>query len=197
MVVGDFPTHVPTKICSTCGALLPRRALKCTKCDSYQSWKAGLVVSTTMVALLTALISVAGTALPNLWSWIRSGNSRIAVSYAYDDDQGGFFLTATNDGDRVGSIGKVTVIVPVKNTKSSFTASLDSSSNPSVEPSKSQKIRYTLDVGQDLQQYSRKDVASDCDIVVEVREFVEEKSPRTLKLSKAECSELRPLDFGK
>jgi hypothetical protein len=197
MVVGDFPAHGPTKVCSTCGALMPRKAFKCTKCDSYQSWKAGLVVSTTMVALLTALISVAGTALPNFWNWVRSGNSRIAVSYAYDDDQGGFFLTATNDGDRVGSIGKVTVIVPLKNTKSSFTAALDSSSNPSVEPSKSQKIRYTLDVGQDLQQYSRKDITSDCDIVVDVREFIEEKSPRTLKLSKAECSELRPLDFGK
>jgi hypothetical protein len=150
-----------------------------------------------MVALLTALLSVAGTALPSFYNWVRSGNSRISVSYAYDDDQGGFFLTATNDGDRVGSIGKVTLIAPLKSVEHSFVGSLDASSNPSVEPSKSQKIRYTLDVGQELQNYSVSDISGECQIVIDVREFKEEKSPRILKLSKRECGELRPLDFGK
>jgi len=181
-VFGEFPSNGAKKICSACGALMPSRAMKCTKCDSYQSWVRGLAVSTTMVALLTALLSVAGTALPGFYNWIRSGNSRISVSYAYDDDQGGFFLTATNDGDRVGSIGKVTLIVPLQGAKRSFVGSLDASSNPSVEPSKSQKIRYTLDVGQELQQYSIKDIGDECQIVIDVREFKEEKSPRTLKL---------------
>src|SRR5260370_16199756 len=122
-----------------------------------------------MGALLTVLISVGGTALAGFYNWIRSGNSRMSVSYAYDDDQGGYFLTATNDGDRVGSIGKVTLIVPLQGAKRSFVGSLDASSNPSVEPSKSQKIRYTLAVGQELQQYSIKDIGYECQIVIDVR----------------------------
>ncbi|MBR1252267.1 hypothetical protein JQ634_00960 [Bradyrhizobium sp. AUGA SZCCT0240] len=194
---GEFPSHGKNKLCVTCGALMPTKATKCTKCETYQSWTHGLAVSTTMVALLTALLSVAATALPTLYGWWMSGNSRLSVSYAYDDDQGGLFLTATNDGDRVGSIGKVTIVVPVKGTNLSFPASLDASANPSVEPTKSQKIRFTLDVGQDLQNYTRQDVSGECQIVVSVREFVEKDPSRKLSLSKAECGDLKPLDFGK
>ena len=137
---GEFPSNGAKKICSTCGALMPYEAVKCTKCDSYQNWFRSISLSITMVALLTALVSVVGSTLPSLVSWLRSGDSRLAVSYAYDDDQGGFFLTVTNDGDRVGSIGKVQIIVPVKDKKFTFVGTLDPGYNPSIEPNKSRKI---------------------------------------------------------
>jgi hypothetical protein len=196
-VVGEFPPDAATKLCSTCGALMPRRAVKCTKCDSYQNWFRSINLSVTMLALLTALVSVGGSTLPGFVNWIRSGNSRLAVSYAYDDDQGGFFLTVTNDGDRVGSIGKVEIRVPLKDQTYTFVSTLDPNSNPSVEPNKSQKIRYTLDVGTNLERYTEDDVVDNCVIFVEVREFKKERPSQPLQLSKQDCANLRPLDFGR
>jgi ribosomal protein L40E len=195
---GEFPSNVVKKVCSTCGALMPHQAVKCTKCDSYQNWFRNINLSITMVALLTALVSVAGSTLPGLFNWLRSGDSRLAVSYAYDDDQGGFFLTVTNDGDRVGSIGKVEISVPLKDQKHTFVGTLDPAYNPSVEPNKSQKIRYTLDVETELEHYTADDVVDKCVIFVDIREFVvKERPPLPLPLSKKDCGNLRPLDFGR
>jgi hypothetical protein len=172
---------------------MPRGAVKCTKCDSYQNWFRGISLSATILALLTALVSVAGSTLPNLFSWIKSGDSRLAVSFAYDDDQGGFFLTATNDGDRVGSIAKVTLTLPLLDKEHVFVATLDPAYNPTVEPSKSQKIRYTLDVGRELANNSTKDVRGACVLAVGVREFLSDRT----QVLKQDCKDLRPLDFGR
>ncbi|APO49698.1 hypothetical protein LUI11_32240 [Bradyrhizobium diazoefficiens] len=192
MTIGEFPSNAPTKLCTTCGALMPNSAIKCTKCDSFQNWHNRIAVSTTVLALLTALVSVAGATLPNLWSWYRSGNSHVSVSFAHDDDEGGIFLVATNDGDRIGSIARVSVDFTAKDTPYSFAAVLDPQSSPSIEPGKSQKIRYTIDVGTDLIPYSVNDVKGDCSLHIEVREF---SGARTSNISR-KCSDLRPLDFG-
>ena len=192
MAVGEFPRNARTKTCATCGALMPYQAVKCTKCDGFQNWYNGIAVSTTVLALLTALISVAGATLPNLWSWYRSGNSHVSVSFAHDDDQGGIYLAATNDGDRIGSIADVAIDFTAKDKQYSFPAALDPQSNPSIEPGKSQKIRYTVDVGRELVAYSVKDVKGDCSLKIEVREFSGAKPLSIIR----KCSDLRPLDFG-
>ncbi|MFG3596470.1 hypothetical protein [Bradyrhizobium sp. RDI18] len=192
MTAGNFPRNGRTKSCVACGALMPEAATKCTKCNSYQNWHNRLTISTTVLALLTALVSVIGATIPNLWSWYKSGNSHVVVSFAHDDNQGGFSLAATNDGDRIGSIASVTVEFVVKEKPYSIAATLDQRANPSVEPGKSQKIRYELDVGTELVAYSPKDVVGECLLKVEVREFAGTRSP-TLR---RKCTELRPLDFG-
>jgi len=171
---------------------MPTNAVKCTKCDGFQNWYNRIAVSTTVLAMLTALISVAGATIPNMWSWYRSGNSHVSVSFAHDDDQGGMYLTATNDGDRIGSIGDVSVEFTAKDKQYSFPAALDPASNPSIEPGKSQKVRYTLDVGKELDSYSVDDVKGGCVLKIEVREF---SSARNATIDRR-CSELRPLDFG-
>ena len=193
MRVGDFPEDVQTKACATCGALMPVLALKCTKCESYQNWYRGVTLSTTVLALLTALVSVIGAIVPNFWNWATSGNSRVAVSFAHDDDQGGFFLTATNDGDRSGSIADVIVELSVKGRPLKFDGTLDQQSNPTVEPGKSQKIRYTLDVGTHLVPYAVTDVQGACVIRVNIHEFSGAKKSEALS---RDCKDLRPLDFG-
>jgi hypothetical protein len=192
MAIGEFPRDSRTKLCATCGALMPGKAIKCTKCDSFQNWYNRITVSTTVLALLTALISVAGATLPNLWSWYRSGNSHVSVSFAHDDDQGGLFLAATNDGDRIGSVADVAIAFTAKDKQFSFPAVLDPQSNPSIEPGKSQKIRYTVDVGKDLDAYSLKDVKGDCSFKIEVREF---SGAKTAVIAR-KCDDLRPISFG-
>jgi predicted nucleic acid-binding Zn ribbon protein len=49
-----------TSPCISCGGLIPREVEKCTHCDSYQNWRRWFTVSSTMLAVATALVSVVG-----------------------------------------------------------------------------------------------------------------------------------------
>lgn len=49
-----------TAICVSCGDLIPHTAKKCTHCQTYQDWRRWFSVSATVLASLTALISVIG-----------------------------------------------------------------------------------------------------------------------------------------
>src|SRR6185369_12582058 len=49
-----------TSPCISCGGLIPREVEKCTHCDSYQNWRRWFAVSSTMLAVATALVSVVG-----------------------------------------------------------------------------------------------------------------------------------------
>lgn len=49
-----------TGTCISCGSMMPRDAEKCGKCGSYQDWRRWFAVSSTVLAVATALVSVIG-----------------------------------------------------------------------------------------------------------------------------------------
>lgn len=53
-------------LCSICKHEMPVGAVKCVKCDSYHDWRRFLGVSSTMLGLLVALVSVLAFAIP-IW----------------------------------------------------------------------------------------------------------------------------------
>jgi uncharacterized paraquat-inducible protein A len=89
--IGHIPEDTPKKNCDVCFAWMPDSAIKCTKCDSFQGWRRGASLSSTTLALLTALISVLATSFPVFHSFLEENRSDIVVDYGGDDDQGGVF----------------------------------------------------------------------------------------------------------
>ena len=68
-----------TKSCIQCAGTIPAKARLCAECGSAQDWRRFLTISSTMLALLVALISVSVPALNAAEKFSRQG-SRIVVS---------------------------------------------------------------------------------------------------------------------
>ena len=107
----EFPAG-PRKVCTTCGSLIPVDAAKYTTRDTYQDWRKYVNFSTTMVALITALISVIATAAPTISNLFRGHDSALQVAFQGGDHFGGINILASNIGDRPGGISDVTLTIP-------------------------------------------------------------------------------------
>lgn len=62
--MNDAPVAPATKPCRVCGEDIKASAQKCIRCDSYQDWRGRLGLSSTVLALLVALISVITNGVP-------------------------------------------------------------------------------------------------------------------------------------
>lgn len=170
---------------------MPSAAPKCVTCESYQGWRRHISMSTTMVALLTALVSVLSIAVPPMLRALQPDNSKISVAFGGDDEEGAFYLLAINVGNRPGTLAEVSIDVPMRGKKFNYKAALDTKvSDASVFPNAPKRVRLMLDVGQDLDAFTSTDVAGPCTIVVNVLEFNSVGKPTSFSVP---CKDLRPL----
>lgn len=104
------PQRVPQGRCTTCLEPIKPGAKKCLRCDSYQDWRRHLSISSSVLALLVALVSVLTFAIPVFKSATTPKDSSIQVSLQriVDDD---IYLLATNSGIRSGSITAIDLIL--------------------------------------------------------------------------------------
>jgi hypothetical protein len=110
-----FPERCPQKMCVACGSLMPSIAKKCTVCSSFQDWRRYLPFDATILALLTALVSVLSTSFPNFVRWVEGKHSETNINWGHDDTTGGLFLLVANDGERPASIIEVSLMIPLRN----------------------------------------------------------------------------------
>ena len=105
---------VDTKPCPICGELIKSRARKCVHCDSALDWRKFVGLSSTTLAILTALIAVIGQSTPAVRSLWDVKNSRLHFTFISAGGTqavlqghimtGDVVLLATNDGSRAGAI---------------------------------------------------------------------------------------------
>lgn len=124
----------PSAHCRQCKLPIPNGAKICTHCQSYQDWRRWFSVSTTVLALLTALISVLSFTLPGFIRLVHSPVSELAspiisiegltvrVLVNNTGDAPGFFVRAVTKSDYLAGATKVrlredqkAVIVPGAN----------------------------------------------------------------------------------
>jgi hypothetical protein len=75
------------KLCRACGKAMPAQGRKCTECGSFQDWRRFLSFSTEVLALLIALFSVLGVAVPEFTKWRnRHSHTQIRIIGASEDD---------------------------------------------------------------------------------------------------------------
>jgi hypothetical protein len=99
------PDGVPSDLvsCRQCREPIRKGARICRECKSYQDWRGYLSVSTTVLALLIALISVATSAAPVVYHWLGMDRSRLIVRspiQVWDKLQ----LTVTNRGEYTANL---------------------------------------------------------------------------------------------
>jgi hypothetical protein len=131
----------------------------------------------TILALMTALVSVIATSAPTLIGWVSGEYSDLEVTFDRDDHTGGIILTAYNRGNRGGGIKDVTLLIPFKDQKGTPTlyhALPDPSdkSNWFVPAHANVPLRVLFpDVKFDPTKFTVKDVSGKCVISIETFEF--------------------------
>ena len=91
-------------------------ALKCIHCDSYQNFHRYFTISSTVLSLLVALVSVSGLVIPKIVELFESDDSYIEFSPA-NSDKGSLYVLVTNTGKRAGTFNKAWLIIPDENDK--------------------------------------------------------------------------------
>jgi hypothetical protein len=90
-------------LCKQCCNAIPRGARLCSHCNSYQDWRSWFSVSSTVLALLTALVSVLGIATPAVINVLHSPKSN-AILQAPSLDGTTLRVVAINRGDAPASL---------------------------------------------------------------------------------------------
>jgi len=55
------------RVCKACGSEIPKTAIKCVHCNSYQNWRRHVSIGNSTLALIVALVAVLGSASETLW----------------------------------------------------------------------------------------------------------------------------------
>ena len=104
------------KLCRTCAQLIPTLAKKCTHCGDFQDWRSHLGMSTTVLSLLVALVSVSSQAIPVILNAIKPAAAAEIRATLQGSDQ--FFLTilVTNTGQLTGGVNRVYISAKNRST---------------------------------------------------------------------------------
>lgn len=108
--------------CIVCKEEICTGAVKCIHCDSYQDWRNYLTFSSTVLALLVALVSVSGFVVPILDKALTPTDSRIIVSYqTIAEGFGGpaIILLVSNSGTKPGTFATAQMEMTTKNGRRS------------------------------------------------------------------------------
>jgi len=105
MIVGE-PVIGDVKDCRVCAEPIRRQANKCTHCGSFQNWRSVLPVSSTILSLLVALVSVTTTAVPILIHAATANRSDVKIS---TPNYANGFITSfvSNAGDRPAIVAAI------------------------------------------------------------------------------------------
>ena len=103
-----------SKTCIVCGESIRITAKKCIHCDSFQSWRRYLNISTVTLSLLVALVSVLSAGAPVLKStfWPKSN---VKISFL-DKSKNQIKVALSNSGERPAVLkgGTLSLIGPDK-----------------------------------------------------------------------------------
>jgi hypothetical protein len=143
-----------TKPCRACGNQIPVSARKCSKCGSWQDWRAEIGISTDVLALLVALVTVLTAAIPVIISLLTPDQSRIGVSVArvatnedYTDPEMQLQAYFTNSGNRPGLVIKRVIIEAFDaNNQTQAAATANPEQPVQLEPGKSALVSIVFNV---------------------------------------------------
>jgi len=86
-VTSEIVPPAAEKLCRVCKKTMPAQGSKCTQCGSYQGWWRVLSFSTEILALLIALFSLFGIAVPAFTRWLnRHSHTQARIVGASDED---------------------------------------------------------------------------------------------------------------
>jgi hypothetical protein len=100
--------------CRVCRETIQCGAKKCIHCDSFQDWRANLNLSSSVLALIIALVSVTSIAGPAILELFQRDGSRVTFEYQQSIGPEVIYV-ASNSGRRPGSVGPIYLSFPDPN----------------------------------------------------------------------------------
>jgi hypothetical protein len=94
----------PTKPCKVCAEPIKQAARICNQCKSYQDWRANINVSSTVLSLLVALVTVLTAAVPAIKSALTPEDSQLSFVFQ-DASFDSIGILVSNSGIRPGAVG--------------------------------------------------------------------------------------------
>jgi hypothetical protein len=116
-------TTQPTQ-CRICKSEMNQGAVFCLHCKSYQNWRRYLNLSSSVLALLVALVSVLSATLPQIIQSLEQQNSILQCSLV-ESDNAAFIVLVVNQGNRRAVISKTTLLL---DTNEAFRLAINDSS---------------------------------------------------------------------
>lgn len=98
--------------CRQCRRGMPAGAKLCSHCSSYQDWRGYLPISSTVLALLVALISVVSATLPAAIAALHHPNSAVKIASPVINGEE-VYLVVSNTGDRPAAISGALLASPI------------------------------------------------------------------------------------
>jgi hypothetical protein len=98
--------------CRQCRREMPAGAKLCSHCSSYQDWRGYLPISSTVLALLVALIGVASATLPAAVAALHHPNSAVKIASPVINGEE-VYLVVSNTGDRPAAISGALLASPI------------------------------------------------------------------------------------
>ncbi|MGI2228276.1 hypothetical protein [Shewanella frigidimarina] len=89
---------VETYLCSQCRHEIPKDALLCSKCNSYQDWRRYISGSQISLALIAAILSITGIVIPEMYRLFHEPISKATISTSSVDGTT-LRVTVLNRGD--------------------------------------------------------------------------------------------------
>jgi hypothetical protein len=93
-----------TKLCKVCAQEINASAKKCIHCDSYQDWQSKLGLSTNILSLLVAFITVATAAIAAVVALLPHDSEFVASIQSADPGNLKLAFLVSNTGTRPGSL---------------------------------------------------------------------------------------------
>jgi hypothetical protein len=140
--LGDLPPG--TKRCDVCQEPINSAARKCVHCGSDQGWRSRLTISSTMLSLVIALLSVLTVAVPVIATLWTPQNSDLVLAFqgTTADD---VFVLVSNQGIRPGSVRAGSFSVKDGGTLVLHIAGLPKNVPKIIEPGKSELVTLYSD----------------------------------------------------
>jgi hypothetical protein len=112
--VSDEPSTAGTvqkaKLCKVCGEPIALIAKKCTHCDSYQNWFSNISISSSVLTMLVALLSVLTVTVPVFREALTPKNSDI-IATLQDSDETRIMVVVSNKGVRPGTLRSTAFLI--------------------------------------------------------------------------------------
>ena len=122
-----------------------------------------------LLALLTALVSVIATGAPTVSQLFQGYNSKLLVQFQGDDRSGGVVILASNVGNQPGVIKEARLIMPTKGAATPAQVALINSDSSFILPGKQARLRLVFDI---RKQYTGSDFSGKCILLVTAMEFL-------------------------
>ncbi len=179
--------------CLTCREAIRAGAKKCIHCDSFQDWRGKLTVSSSVLALIVALVSVLGATLPAWKAALTPHDSDVKIFFIGLSGQRLHVMIA-NSGDRPAGILKTWL--RLKQNNEYITIQMG---GPSGEIHENLTVVANVSTNFKFAPEHLQNASAGCELGIEVLSFRRNKEISTMDVAPDMCREFmmnhKPLDW--